>query len=82
MLIQKAIDHAINTKEFEVKAGKLGIELDACRGINVKLVADNEKEIHLYEMTFDFGKAGPSSHDINLTLRINDNGSFTLVEFQ
>lgn len=82
MLVKNAIDFIIDSPPFQKKVTDLGLNVNACRMLEIRLLADNQTSIYYFEVYFDFGNAGPSTHDINARIKINSDGSFSFLHFQ
>lgn len=81
MLIKNAIDFIINSNRFSDKVHDLQLNVNACRRLDVRMLADNELQTYYFEIYFDFGNAGQSTHDINARIKIHPDGSFSYLHF-
>ncbi len=82
MLIKNAVDFVTNSNRFQNRLTELNLNKNACRRVDVRLLADIEQEMHYFEFYFDFGNAGPSVNDIVARLKILPDGSFSYLYFQ
>jgi len=81
MLINNAISFILQSNSFQQKVQDLSLNVNACRRLDIKLLADNTETFY-FEVYFDFGNAGESTHDIYARVKILSDGSFSFLHFQ
>ena len=82
MLISNAINFVINSPQFANKVQHFHLNINACRRLDTKLLADVASQTYYFELYFDFGNAGQSTNDILARVKILTDGSFQLLHFE
>jgi hypothetical protein len=82
MLINNAISFVINSSQFAQKVQQANLNINACRRLDTKLLADVASETYYFELYFDFGNAGQSTNDILARVKILTDGSFQFLYFE
>lgn len=82
MLSLNALNFIKETENFKQKIADQNLEVDFCLEIRIRLLPNPKDQYYYYQVYFDFGLPGNSKKDILARVKINEDGSFELLELE
>ncbi len=80
MLSINALNYVTGLEIFREKALSKDVDIDYCLEIRSKLLPNPVAQYYYYDIYFDFGIPGQSDKDLKAKVKINENGTFELLE--